>query len=234
MSLGAFVALAKLRNQYIHFVCRGTAEYASAVQLRAWHYALEMLDNRFLTLSPEHFDQVGYARNRMMQHNAFLDARFAEVRDEITMLQEAGETILECPFCEKRSLRIGDDTKCLVCGDGRTSAEAYAQAYFTGENPWATFKEYAGEEQVVWCSDCGEQACVPVPEELETNATEAILKDEGIEYEPGMDLEPYFCFNCGAFFEKVKIDECGACGAQYVNASGDRFCPVCSERWDDE
>ncbi len=218
--------LSRLRNRYVHFVVTDTPQFVAAIQLKAWHYALEMLNRKFLELTHEQEQHVENATARMLKHQSFIDTRFEALREDIEISKVDGTYIIECPFCDKPALKIGDAPTCFVCGNKRTSPETYAEAYHRKMHPYLNSKDYIGEEITVWCSDCDEKSCIPVPEELQELAIQTILEREKIQLEPGMDLEPYICLNCGTFFENADITECGACGAKYMDG---RICPVCSE-----
>jgi len=227
----AILGLSKLRNKYVHFFCTDSLEFVTAVQLKAWHHVLELLQSSFIQLTFDQREQLGQVQARMVKHEEFIQARFEEIHEAIDDLRNNGVIILECPFCEKPSLKIGDDTKCLVCGGEEISTYRYADAYIRKAHPYFNSKDYYGQELVAYCSECGEQGCIPVPRELNQQAEESILAAKNMERELGMDLEPFFCLNCGAFLDSVDLRECGVCGTRYFDEAGERMCPACSNRF---
>jgi rubrerythrin len=229
----AVLDLASLRNQYIHFVCRSTPEFVTAVQLKAWHHIIDLLDGRFLKLTYDQSQEIEYAKRKMLEHGEFLEMRFEKLTDEIQFAKDSGFPVIHCPFCNKLSLQIGDNTKCLVCGSDITHAEQYAEAFVANSHVYDDPKDYMGLQEIAYCSACGERACIPVPEELKEQTTNNLLKRIGLTYEPGMDLEAYVCIACNSSFESVDIQECGSCGTLYVSAGNHDVCPECANRWNE-
>lgn len=223
--------LANLRNQYVHFVCMSTHAFVTATQLKAWHYILDLLDGGYLRLTEEQLEEVEYARLKMLKHDEFLDVRFASVKEEIVFVLESGHIVIDCPFCKRKALRIGDDTRCLVCGNDVMDAYSYAEAYFSSlPGNWDP-KERYGIDPVAYCAQCGDKACVLAPKELASAAIDSIVARFKISLEPGMDIEPYLCFNCGTYADKAYMVSCGTCGSLFMNETGRDMCPECFSRW---
>lgn len=226
-TLSAIRELVAHRNQYVHFVSRASLERVTAVQVGAWHHVLELLDKGYVALTPEQEEEVDYARGKMLAHDEFLDARLGAVAEELSAAEEVGHPVIECPFCRRIALRIGDDVKCLVCGVDIMDASTYAEQYVSTLPENADPKEYLATEHVAYCSACGEKACVPVPKSLESGAEDAVIERLRLVREPGMDLEPLICFNCGAYSDRAYVRACGTCGALFLNESGREVCPNC-------
>ena len=223
--------LANLRNQYVHFVCKSTHAFVTATQLAAWHYVLDLLEGNYIKLTEEQEEEVEYAKLKMLKHDEFLEARFASLKEEIAFAIDSLHLVLDCPFCKKKALRIGDNTRCLVCGNDVMDAYSYAEAYFSSlPGNWDP-KERYGIDPVAYCAQCGDKACVPAPKELESIAINSIVERLQISIEPGMDLEPYLCFNCGIYADKANMVSCGTCGSLFMKETDEEMCPECFSRW---
>lgn len=219
----AFDALRKLRNKYVHFVCNESKTSVVAAQLKAWHYALRLLEEGFLDLLSEHKSILAAAKNEMLRSEEFIEARFDEIQQELEKANEDGRLVITCPTCEKSALVIEDGgPDCKVC-----KAEEVAPYGIADDYAVMNIRRWKKDGyEVAWCETCGEQACVPVEEMLSEKAYTIISRDIGEDY------EPYICFACGDVAKDYFLKNCGYCGASYFDSireeeNGGRLCPQC-------
>lgn len=224
----AFANLADLRNKFMHFGCTDSAERVTGIQLRAWHYFMDLFGHDFMELSEEHARALQAIKTRMLRRDEFLASRFEEVRASIEQRAQAGAKIISCPFCSHAALSVGDGATCLVCGSGGSDARVYAEESARRSAPWMSSDEYYNMQWAAICSDCRERACVSAPGELRSECEEIMLRQEEIRREPGMDLDPWYCFNCGAVYDSFDIVECTRCGNLFARAGDESLCPRCS------
>lgn len=226
----AFDELRKLRNKYVHFVCPEQRTYVMATQLKAWHYALHLLGQGLLPLSAEHKTMLEKAKKEMMLSKDFLDTRFQEIQPDLLKAKQNGLKVVTCPSCEKLALILGDGwPDCKVCArndiDPGTVADRYASMWdWSWKHP-----RHGTEDDVAWCEVCGEQACVPVGDDIREEVKKAVVLPTP--QEPGEDLDEFgyfICFACGELASGLYLQGCN-CGANYFDSSEevDRICPVC-------
>ena len=224
----AFFDLADLRNKFIHFVCNESAERVTGIQLRAWHFFMDLLDNDFLDLNETFAGVLQEIKSRMLRRDEFLARRFEEVRGTIAERLQSGSRVISCPFCSHPALMVGEGATCLVCGSIRTGAREYAEEYARRAAPWMSSDEYYSTQWAAVCSDCGERTCVAAPEELRSECEEIVIRQDQIEREPGVDIEPWYCFNCGRVYDSLDIVECTRCGTLFARNGEESLCPSCS------
>ena len=164
----------------------------------------------------------------MLKREEFLSARFEEVKAAITERAEAGADIIICPFCGHPALLVGAGALCFVCGSGKNDAQNYAEEYARRSAPWMSSDEYYSTQWAAVCTECDQRACVTAPDELKARCTDTVIENERIELEPGMDIEPWYCFNCAAVFDSLDIIECTRCGTLFARNGDESLCPSCS------
>ncbi|HUX19986.1 MAG TPA: hypothetical protein VMW69_02030 [Spirochaetia bacterium] len=224
----AFSDLADLRNKYTHFTCTETPERVTGIQLRAWHFVMDLVEHDFLTLTEEQDARLEAIRDRMLRREEFLAARFEQVRGAISDRATAGADVIMCPFCGHPALAVGEGAQCLVCGSAQSDAREYAEEYARRSAPWMSSDEFYSTQWAAACSECGEQACVVVPEELRTSSEEELRGREGADRDLEMGGEPWFCFNCGTVYDPFDIVECTRCGKLFARSGSESLCPNCS------
>jgi hypothetical protein len=92
--------------------------------------------------------------------------------------------------------------------------------------------KHGPDDDVAWCEMCGEQACVPVGDDIREEVIKAVVLPTP--QEPGEDLHEfgfYICFACGEPAWGWHLQGCGYCGASYFDSAEDaddrRLCPAC-------
>ena len=225
---GSFTDLADLRNKFVHIVCSESAERVTGIQLHAWHYFIDLLDHDFLQLSGNPAVIIHSIRSRMLRRVEFLETRFERVSSAIAERKNDGAEIIRCPFCGHSALAVGDGAACLVCGSSSSKAQEYAEEYARRSAPWMSSDEFYNTQWAAVCSECGKQACIAAPDELRSICEEILLRDEGVDGESGMDIEPWYCFNCGTAYSSFDIVECTRCGRQFGRVDDGSLCPTCS------
>jgi len=229
----AFDTLRLLRNKYVHFVCPEPRTFVMATQLKAWHYALHLLEQNLLPLSDEQERMLEKAKSEMRLSEEFLTTRFQEIQPELDKAREAGLKVATCPTCEKISLILGDGwPDCKVCARNDIYPERVADKYASMWDWSWKHPKHGPDDDVAWCEMCGEQACVPVGDDIR----EEVIRAVGLPtpQEPGEDLHEfgfYICFACGEPAWGGHLRGCGYCGASYFDSAEDaddrRLCPAC-------
>ncbi|HUZ18181.1 MAG TPA: hypothetical protein VMV68_07320 [Spirochaetia bacterium] len=224
----AFTALSDLRNKFLHFVVSESAARVTGIQLRAWHHAIDLLDQDFLPLSDVERRELQAIREQMRKREEYLDAQFEVVSAAITERANDGSDVILCPFCAHSALLVGDGAICLVCGSGQSEPRAYAEECARQAAPWMSSDEYYGTQWAAICTECGQQACIASPEALRSQCTETLIHSDRIERDADTDVEPWYCFNCGAVFDSLDIVECTRCGQLFGRSNDESLCPNCS------
>ena len=93
----AFDALRLLRNKYVHFVCPEPGPSVMTIQIKAWHYALHLLEKGFLLLSGEQKAIFEAAKKEMMRLEIFLETRFQEIQPDLLKAKKDGLKVVTCP-----------------------------------------------------------------------------------------------------------------------------------------
>ncbi len=227
----AFDSLRKLRNRYVHFVCHENRTRVMAQQLKAWHYALDILERKTILLSLEQKEELAKVKFLIMRSEEFLNVRFDEVGPELKQAKEEGLIVATCPTCEKLSLIIGDGLCCKVCVVDDLYPTDVADDYATMNNVFWKHPKHGVDDEVVYCGLCGEQACVPTGEDIEENVERAL---DSLPREPSDDLgsSSYLCFACGNIEFTPYPDKCGYCGTLYfADRSKDGELSGCPNCW---
>lgn len=224
----AFSDLSDVRNKFTHFVSEESAERVTGTQLRAWHYFVDLVDDDFLRLTEKQSSALQAIKNRMLQREEFLTVRFEHIRSMIEARIEAGGDVIVCPFCNHTALSVGEGAVCLVCGSGKSEPGKYAEEYARRSAHWMSSDEYYNMQWAAECSECRERACTVAPSELRGKCEEAVLENEGIRRESGVEIEPWYCFNCGAVYDSIDVVECTRCGKLFARTGEESLCPSCS------
>lgn len=229
----AFDALRRLRNRYVHFMCDEPRTSVMATQNKAWHYALHLLGKGFLALSLDQTAKLVRAKEAMMRSEDFLKARLQEVGPDLQKARGNGLLVVTCPNCEKMALIIGDGLPdCRVCDRNDIAPEQVANDYAALWDWSWKHPKHGPDDDVAWCEICGEQACVPVGDDIREEVKKAVVLPTP--QEPGEDLDEfgfYICFACGEPALGLYLRGCGYCGASYFDSAKDaddrRLCPAC-------
>ena len=222
----AFNNLRKLRNKYVHFSCTEPRHAILPIQLAAWQHILKLLKDGFLgQLSDIQNEVLDDVQTSMLRSEEFLNAKFKEVEPAIKAAEDNGLLIASCPNCGVRGMLIGDGSpKCLVCESLPDSPTEVADIYASVNNSFWKHSRHGPDDEVGWCPYCGEQAIVPVGDDIAEVANSQL---SNIEREPGEDWEISMCLACGQSVIDWWKHECGYCGAVYFNSDEERYCPEC-------
>ena len=229
-SYNAFDNLRKLRNKFVHFSCTISSYAILPIQLSAWHHILELLTNGFLGRLSENQNHIlDKIENSMLRSENFLDARFKEIESDIKAAKKKGLLVANCPNCKLKAMLIGDGPpECLVCKSLSDNPTDVADSYANVNDLFWKHHRHGPDDEVGWCQNCGEQAVVPVGDDI---AEVAHSKLPNIEREPGDDYEVFLCFACGEKEIWKAVDwwkhKCGSCGAVYFNSNDEYYCPEC-------
>ena len=215
--------LGNLRNRYTHFVCDEPRELVLAVQLRAWHYLVDLFERDFLSdLKDDQRAKIRDINEEMRRSEDFLEARYEEIRGDLESLAGEGLVVARCATCGHPAQVLGDGyPECRVCRASSHFAGA-ADEYARSNDPFWKHPKHGVDDERAWCSECGEDAVVPAGE----GTVDAARERSGYESkEPGEDPEFFLCFSCGAGHTGFDIRSCGSCGAHYTDR--ERNCPAC-------
>lgn len=205
----SFDELRKLRNRYVHFSCDESRNFVIVRQLRAWHFILKMMSDKFLEdITEKHQEMLEDARNRMLKSKEFLDKRYIIIKPEIDkLIEDSIVSALTCPYCENESLIIGDGYPfCKVCEYESESFEDAAETYAIFIDPMWNHPRHGVDNKIPFCRCWGNQTVAP-------------LND---------DFTEFICFECAEFAEEKDIHECYSCGEKYLDFNKEHLCPVCN------
>jgi uncharacterized protein YlaI len=229
----AFDALRRLRNRYIHFMCDEPRTSVMATQLKAWHYALQLLEKGFLVLSTEQSAMLGRAGDALRRSENFLETRSQEIKPDLLNAKEKGLLVVTCPYCEKVALILGDGWPvCMVCDRNDNGPEEVAEDYAAMWNPFWKHPKHGPDDDVAWCENCEGLAAVPAGDDIKEEVRDIVSLPAP--EEPGEDLdelEIYICFECGHVSSILYLRKCGYCGSAYFDSrKGEddwKSCPSC-------
>ncbi|MGA3286739.1 MAG: hypothetical protein ABSD46_04880 [Bacteroidota bacterium] len=193
----SFDQLRSLRNRYIHFSCKESHTAVIAIQLKAWHHILRMLEEGFLgEFNEDQIQLLNEAQQLMLHSDEYLDTRFGEVQSQIVKADVEGLLVAKCPMCGKPSLIIGDGSPaCPVCGIKEIDPAEAANEYALMNNSFWMHPKHGPDDEVGICDECDSEAVVPIGDDLREKAEKILLRHN--KREPGEDWEISICFSCG-------------------------------------
>lgn len=124
-----FGIIAAHRNKAIHFyheevdasaTVKAKEELAKE-QCRAWYHLRQLLTSEWKTEFSNYWNELEKVSDAMKVHKPFLDAVFNEVKSDIAIRVQAGETLSKCAACNRDSMLSTPATippttgVCLVC-----------------------------------------------------------------------------------------------------------------------
>lgn len=206
----AFEPLKKLRNMFAHFTCHSERAYVTAIQLRAWHYLLEFVEQSDVDFSAIQESVFRQTKDKMLEHEDFIDTRFSELKPELELERTEGTLIVDCPYCNKSALVVDDGvTSCRVCATTFTSIINLSEDYSRNANPYWRHPKHGVDDDISWCGECDQKTVVLSSDEIRTMLNQTHITDVDLSYPE----EPiYVCLQCGEIYLEHSRKKCEYCG----------------------
>ncbi len=239
-----FFELGGHRNRMVHFfhkdphAKKSDIEAIVSQQCRAWFYLHRVLTQKWKAVFSSYQGKIATYDEAMRKQRQYLEAKFAQLNNDIAVARNAGAIFHKCPSCGHCALQENEsdispvlEFKCWVCefaanGVKIECPECDAEQTLIGEG-WHI------------CSECGKQI---EPDDVKSFLTSGVVLDkddlmEGYEANCGtcdgyhcvIQLEDqWFCTNC--FDICHHVEECGWCNElntgdmEFSHSSGCNHC----------
>jgi len=191
-----------LRNEIMHFKMSVSHIEAVSIILKSWSFTLDFIQKYIdLSAAPDSEKMLEKIRDKMVNHQAFIETRSEEAREKVATLPNDA-TLIECPCCLEKFAYVSEDQSiCLLCNRD-FKKEDFPELWHS------TFLDYKDqlENDISVCPECNFEGLLKYPDK-----SNEIL-----------------CLYCGVKWDKDDFDSCDSCG-RLILAHESPLCDSCED-----